>query len=277
MRLIKKWQIATRKDGDLITQLLLDRGYLSQVTQELFLNPPAPGNILEDASYTGLAREYFNQAAALIHKYISDDRPIVIHGDYDVDGLCATAILWKTIYRDLSYKNCQPFIPSRFDHGYGLSRESVDTILNSQLTTRFAGASARQAHNPLRRSLSEASSQLLITVDCGITAAEAVEYAKEKGFEVLVVDHHAKPSKLPQCPILWSEKMCAAGLAWVFSQALLHPPGVKRGHPTGEYVELAALATIADLQPLTGFNRSLVKFGLEEINQTKNVGLKMLI
>lgn len=248
----KSWQIKERRHPDLREHLLTLRSGPGREDQETFLNPPRPPSYLENPEKIGLDANDLRAAADLIRAAMTWGRTIIIHGDYDVDGLCATAILWQTIYKDLAYKNCLPFIPNRFDHGYGLSTESIDSL------------------SSLRPPLADSQGvALLIAVDCGITAVEAVEYAKEKGFEVLVVDHHAKPEKLPKCQILWTEKMCAAGLSWVLSQSLL------QGHPLR--MDLVALATIADLQPLTGFNRSLVKFGLEELNQTKNVGLKTLI
>ncbi|MCX6784216.1 MAG: single-stranded-DNA-specific exonuclease RecJ [candidate division WWE3 bacterium] len=195
-------------------------------------------------------------ALALIKEAISSNLPIIIHGDYDVDGISATAILWETIYRGLRYKNCRPYIPNRFEDGYGLSSSSV--VACGKLAESLGGT-LRQAQGKLG---------LLITVDCGITAVKSVEEATELGFKVLVIDHHQKPeNELPECQFLWSEKLCAGGLAYFLAQALL--PG-----STG--LDLATLATIADLQPLTGLNRSLVKKGLVMLNKSSRIGLQAL-
>lgn len=249
----KTWRLSKQNSGDLLTQLLFLRGCQTEKEKEQFLNPPAPQKLVEDPTLVGLEKDALDAAVKKVAEAIATKRAILIHGDYDVDGICATAILWRAIYQGLDYKNCLPFIPNRFDHGYGLSQSSVDSI------------------NDLR-DLGDLShlSPLLITVDCGITSFKEVEYAKEKGFEVLVLDHHVKPERLPKCSILWTDRLCAGGIAWVFAQSLFHLQG-------GKDLELAALATIADIQPLTGANRSLVKYGLEKLSQTQNVGLKQLI
>lgn len=271
MKPIKKWRLPERQSESILDQLLDERGYRTEVQKEEFLKPIAPEKLIEDEPKTGLALKDLKRALEVIEKAVAEGRPIIIHGDYDVDGLCATAILWQTLYQDLGCKNCRPFIPNRFDHGYGLSLSSVDSISNL-------------------RDLGDLGhlKPLLITVDCGITAAAAVEYAQQKGFEVLVIDHHARPAELPDCEILWSDKMCAAGLAWVLSQKISELeirelgeelPNSLINSSTNQlkYLDLAALATIADLQSLTGFNRGLVKYGLEKLNQTGNVGLKALM
>ena len=269
-----KWVLKKRLSPDVFENLLCLRNLNSPLEIENFLAPPQPSFFMTEHRLAGLENDSLNKASRLIKESIADGRTIIIHGDYDVDGICATAILWKTIYQGLGYKKCLPFIPNRFDHGYGLSRESVDTILSSQLTAATAGSRSGGTTHPDVKSGSRPkhrdNSQLLVTVDCGITAATAVEYAKGKGFEILVVDHHSQPERIPDCQILWSDKLCAAGLAYFLSEHLL-----PQGHFGGP--DLVALATIADLQPLTGPNRSLVKYGLAALNQTQNLGLRTLI
>lgn len=257
----KKWELKEQHSKDLISQLLRLRGCKAEAERNLFLNPPPPQDFLDDPVLAGFEPEAFNPAITAVSEAVSSNRTIFIHGDYDVDGICATAIIWKTIYQNLGYKNCLPFIPNRFDHGYGLSKESIDEIVRGS------------AFNFERHAL---NSPLLITVDCGITSFDEVEYAKEKGFEVLILDHHQKPEKLPGCKILWTDKLCAAGIAWFFAQNIRSTKDML-GKPMVKDLELAALATIADIQPLTGANRSLVKYGLEELNRTENIGLKELI
>lgn len=250
------WKLLS--DGAGILEALLKNRGIDESESKDFLEIPLPS--------TGLAKKLLSleselgRSAALINQAINEGRPIIIHGDYDVDGISATAILWRTIYQDLAYLNCHPFIPNRFDHGYGLSRESIDEILGKLKSGEWAKSST--GISALR--------PLLITVDCGITASEEVAHIQDQGFEVLVVDHHTQSATLPNCQILWSDKLCAGGLAWVLSQAL------KQSDPS-KYLDLAALATVADLQPLLGFNRSLVKFGLERINAGENIGLKALL
>lgn len=183
---------------------------------------------------------------------------IVIHGDYDVDGVSATAILWETIYYECGYKNVMPFIPHRVNHGYGVSIESVDEIVK-QLTEKGLKPG------------------LLVTVDCGITTKDSIAYAKSLGFTVIITDHHTKPYDDAKSPIadatLHTYELCGAGISWVLSRSIVEGQAAS-GLLSG--VDLVALATLADIQPLTGFNRSLVKAGLEALSRTSRLGLLAL-
>ena len=134
-----KWVLKKRLSPDAFENLLCLRNLNSPLEIENFLAPPQPSFFMTEHRLAGLENDSLNKASRLIKESIADGRTIIIHGDYDVDGICATAILWKTIYQGLGYKKCLPFIPNRFDHGYGLSRESVDTILSSQLIAATAG------------------------------------------------------------------------------------------------------------------------------------------
>lgn len=252
-----KWKIYPKVSDDLVLQLLKNRNLHSEKEVKEFLEPPEPKFLLKNLS--SLSSDFKDQlldAAAVLRQAVKARRPVVVYGDYDVDGLCATAILWETLYRRLNYRNVSPFIPSRFSGGYGLSRESLDKI---------AGESAGR------------KPPLLITVDCGITAPEAVEYAHSLGMEIIVTDHHQPPPakemerlRKAATAIVWTDKICAAAIAWLLAATLLKPA-------VAETLELAALATIADLQPLLGPNRSLARFGLKKLSSTKRVGLRALI
>ncbi len=235
----------------IIEQLLLNR----EVKQpQEFLQPPGI-----DARFHhqvgALLGDDLVEAVRAIRAAIDERRSIVVHGDYDVDGVSATAILWETIYFELGYQRCWPFIPHRVDHGYGLTTESVDSILK-ELTQRGAEPG------------------LLITVDTGITGKDAVSYAADLGFSVIVTDHHTRPQKVEDLPpalaILHTHDLCGAGIAWVLARALVEGPGYAHG------VDLVALATLADLQPLTGYNRPLVKEGLDQLTSTRRPGLLAL-
>lgn len=240
----KKWIVAEKKSEDLLTQLLLNRGLDSETAQHDFLNPSSP-NIF------GASLEQLTQAVEIVRRAVKEDCPIVIHGDYDVDGLCATAILWETLYFGLGYKNVYPFIPDRFTDGYGLSTKSLEKI--------------NQQYSHVTKK------PLLITVDCGITAAKEVADARRLGMEVIVVDHHRRPEVLPDAQgLVWSDRVCAAGLSWLLGYQLC--PQI-----SSSQLDLAALATLADLQPLLGINRSLAKYGLEVLNRSPHLGLKILL
>lgn len=245
----KIWKVAAKKGKDVFEQLAINRN-ISNL--EEFINPPSPketlNRILKDDK---ILKEETEKAKKLILSTIKKGEPIYIHGDYDVDGICATAILWEKIYYDLNYKNCFPYIPNRFNEGYGLSKESVDGIcVNLQ---------------------KKISSPLIITVDCGIGSNKEVLYAKEKGFNVIICDHHQKGKTLPKArAVLWTENLCGAGISWVLSCKL------DKENIDENALDLVAIATISDIQSLTNYNRSLVKYGLTKLNELKRQGLKTL-
>ncbi|HEX6752816.1 MAG TPA: single-stranded-DNA-specific exonuclease RecJ [Solirubrobacterales bacterium] len=195
----------------------------------------------------------FRSMAAVVEQVrgaIEAGRRITVHGDFDVDGVCATSILVGTL-RELGAE-CDWLIPDRMADGYGLSAENV-------------------------RKLAERGTQLVITVDCGITAVEEVKLAKELGLDVIVTDHHQPGEGLPDCPILHPaldgypfEDLCGTAVAWKLASAL-------RGAPHDADLDLVALATVADVVPLVGENRALVKKGLEEVRRAQRPGMKALL
>ncbi len=225
-----KWNILAKPGSDILKSLLLNRGLKTKKEIAQFLNPPRPKFPLPGIT----------KALSRIKKAIKTKEHIIVYGDYDADGICATAIMWEAL-NSLEAK-VLPFIPRREVEGYGLSIEGIDNL---------------------------GDCKLLITVDNGIVANEAVDYAKTKGIDVIVLDHHEKPKKLPKAfAIVHTEKICASALAYFTASAL----GAKQ-----PALELAAIATITDLMPLLGINRSIVKYGLEQLNQTKRPGLKALL
>lgn len=247
----KTWEIAKKISPDLTEQLLANRGITGKEEIEQFLDPPVPTfNFVKDTLAIDL--EELEKAEKRIKEAIRNEECIIIHGDYDVDGLCATAILWEAIYYDLNYKNVSPFIPDRFGEGYGLSVESINKIKRDKFQTKGG---------------------LLITVDCGITAIKEVRYAKKLGLDVVVTDHHTQGEVLPEAAaIIHTEDISGACIAWLLSEALKTS---QSGEPSN--LDLVALSTIADLQELLGINRFLVKYGLLQLHATKREGLKALI
>jgi single-stranded-DNA-specific exonuclease len=205
---------------------------------------------------------------------IEAGRQITVHGDFDVDGVSATALLVGAL-RELGAE-CDWLIPDRMADGYGLSEANV-------------------------RRLAERGTSLIITVDCGVTAVAEVALARELGMDVVVTDHHQAGAELPDCPILHPAldgypfaELCGTAVAWKLATALRYASGVgspKRaagaalecfGDPTpdassGADLDLVALATVADVVPLVGENRSLVKRGLEEIRRAARPGMRALI
>jgi len=193
------------------------------------------------------------EAVARIRAAVAEGRRICVHGDYDVDGICATALAVLTL-RVLGAE-VEWHLPSRFEEGYGVSRQTL----------------AR---------LAEAGCGLVLTVDCGITAAEEVAEAKALGLEVIVTDHHRPAQTLPSCPLVATRpseypfpELCGTGVVYKLAQALL---GVD--HPAlARHADLVALATIADVVPLLDENRSLAIAGLRGLAQTQKPGLRALM
>lgn len=174
---------------------------------------------------------------------VSSEEVIVVYGDYDVDGISATTILTKCLR--LMGKTAYAVIPERSD-GYGLSEAVIE------------------------RALEEFCPDLLITVDCGISAVNEVEYLQDLGVDVIVTDHHEIPDTLPDCTIISCKLdddykfngLCGAGVAYNLSRALI-------GDKADEFLDMVALATMADSMPLIGENRILVTEGLKRIRQGK--------
>jgi single-stranded-DNA-specific exonuclease len=205
---------------------------------ETFLHPKNPWELT--ARDVGIDSAQLKKAIARIHKAIKNKESIVVYADYDADGITAGAVMWETIHA--MGGNIMPYIPHRVEEGYGLSVKGIDAV--------------REQYDP----------SLIITVDHGITAWEKVEYAKSLGIDVVVTDHHVKPDKLPDCTIVHTTKLCGAGISWFVAKELGKPD-----------LGLATIGTIADLVPLIDSNRSIVKYGLEELNKTKRVGLLALM
>jgi single-stranded-DNA-specific exonuclease len=187
----------------------------------------------------------------LIAEHVRRGSRIAIHGDYDVDGVCATAIL----VRALRALGAAPVweLPSRFGDGYGLSAAAVERM------------AARGV-------------QLLVTADCGITAVEQVAAARAAGMDVLVTDHHRPGDELPDCVIVHPAlggypcpDLCAAGVALKLSEALRGPEAA------AEDIDLAALATVCDVVPLRGENRRIVREGVRALSRTAKPGLRALM
>ena len=200
----------------------------------------------------------FDSMPAIVERIlaaIGTRRWITVHGDYDVDGVCATSILIGTL-RALGAR-CDWFIPDRVGEGYGLTQASV-------------------------RQLSSRGSELVITVDCGITSAAEVELARAAGIELIVTDHHAPAARLPDCPILHPvvsgypfTELCGTAVAHKLAAALRAAAG--RDAEPGCDLDLVALATVCDMVPLRGENRTLVRRGLAEARRARRVGLRALM
>ena len=230
---------------DYLAALLCARGIKTPAEAEAFLNP-AREQLHDPMAMHGMA-----EACRVIRHAISRGQTIAVYGDYDADGVCASAILMETL-AELG-ATVFSYIPDRQEEGYGLNTDAVREI------SRKAG--------------------LVISVDCGITAVEEAGLAKELGLQIIITDHHAAQGELPPAdalvhPALGSypfPSLGGAGVAFKLACALMgEEPGIR-------YLDLAALATIADLVPLMGENRVIASLGLKALAETQRPGLVALM
>ncbi len=236
---------------EIINTLLVNRN-ISPTQKNRFLNPSHPKTLTPKA--VGIDQKQLRAAIKLIKQFIKQQTPIIVYGDYDADGICATAILWETLHK----LNAQatPFIPHRFKHGYGVSKKGIDQIVKDQ-------------------KLSADSSALLITVDNGIVANSAIKYARSLGFKVIVTDHHVKGKALPAADaIVHTTSLAGVGVSWFLSKTLWS--SLRSSDHPSSHLELAAIGTIADMVPLIDANRSIAHFGLKALTLTKRLGLNKL-
>ncbi|NMB69608.1 single-stranded-DNA-specific exonuclease RecJ [candidate division WWE3 bacterium] len=251
---MKKWKISAEYDSskDVISQLLEARGIKEPAVIDEFINTPQLSYYAEKLEPD--LKKALMSARSLIQNAIKKNIPITVHGDYDADGICATAILYNVLKKEMHYDNSFYYIPSRFENGYGLSKSSIDEL----------------GENLKDSGVDTSKGVLLITVDSGITANAETNYAKQLGYTVIITDHHQKPSILPDADcIVWSDKMVGSGISWFLSKVI--------GSKDKQSISFAAVATVTDLQPLLGINRAIVKKGLEVINKNPPLGLKKLM
>jgi single-stranded-DNA-specific exonuclease len=232
--------------SDLTAGVLVRRGYEDPAEARRFLEgeqPPHDPFLLGD----------MEQACARLRAAVAEGRRICVHGDYDVDGIAATTLavlLLRELGADVDWH-----LPSRFDEGYGVRSDTL-----ARLADEGCG--------------------LVLTVDCGITAADEVAEATARGLEVIVTDHHRPAEVLPQCPIVATRpsdypfpELCGTGVVYKLGQALF---GVDSEIPK-RHLDLVALATIADVVPLVDENRSLAIAGLRALARTAKPGLRALM
>lgn len=235
-----RWKILSDNKKDIVKSLLKNRGLKTKKSQKEFLNPPIPSSF----PLTNL-----DKSIKRIQKAIKNKEKIIVYGDYDADGICSTAILWETLNQLGAY--VMPYIPKRLEEGYGLSLVGIDNLIKDQ--------------NP----------KLIITVDHGITAFDQVNYANKNNIDVIIIDHHVKPKKLPKAfSIVHTTTLSASGMSFFVSKILKEK---SKDNKFPSHLDLAAVGTIADMVPLIGPNRSLAKYGLEEINKSQRIGLNEII
>jgi single-stranded-DNA-specific exonuclease len=233
-----------------LAQVLVRRGFGEVETARAFL--------AADEQHDASAFAGIDAAVAVIVEHVSGGERITVHGDYDVDGVCSTAILLRAL-RALG-ADADHYLPDRIGDGYGLSGETV-------------------------KRLSVRGTRLLITADCAITAVEEVALARALGMQVVVTDHHTPRADgaLPAAPIVHPAvcgypcvELCATAVAYKLAQALFAAAG-RDARELEQDLDLVALATIADVVPLLGENRTLVRRGLRTLAATAKPGLRALM
>lgn len=247
----------------LVIQLLHQRGIFSQEQIDEFFNPDYGSDLHNPYLMSGMKK-----AVERIIKAVGAKEKIIVYGDYDCDGVCGAVIL-TSFFRKIG-ADFEVYIPDREKEGYGLNKEALEYLKNK-------------------------AANLIITIDCGITNLEEAKIAKKYGIDVIITDHHQVPEKLPEAYVVVDphqkddiypfKYLSGAGIAFKLAIALsqeLH----STSHPAKDVfhsgwekwlLDLAALATVTDLMPLLGENRTLVKYGLVVLAQTKRIGLKELM
>lgn len=227
------WEIAPRTGGSVFDQLLKNRG-IDPTKLEKFTNPKLSD--LDDP----LTLKGVKEAKNRILLAIKNGEKIIIYGDYDVDGISATAVLWEAI--DKLGGKVLPYIPDRFSEGYGINSEAI-------------------------KKLARDGTKLIISVDSGVTAFQEITLAKQLGVDFIITDHHTLPPKLPPAlAIVHTTTLAGVGVAYKLAQTLIPDPAI----------ELVSLGTIADVVPLTSENRILAKLGIEALQKTIRPGLLAL-
>ena len=236
-----------------IASLLLQRGITSFEEARAFFNPS-----LADLHDPFLMKD-MDKAVERILLAISSEQPILIYGDYDVDGTCSVAVLY--LFLSAIYPNVFTYVPDRYREGYGVSSQGIDFADDNQIP-------------------------LIITLDCGIKSHERVAYARERRIDMIITDHHTPSETLPEALAVLNPKradcsypykeLCGCGIGFKLVQALCKTLDFSP-ETAYKYLDLVALATCADIVPLTGENRILVHTGLQLINQQPTQVMQLLL
>ncbi|PLX20931.1 single-stranded-DNA-specific exonuclease RecJ [Candidatus Parcubacteria bacterium] len=266
----KQWEVSKKASEDFFKenpkydrvslQLLFNRGMKTEKEIEDFINPDFSYDTHDPFQFKEM-----NTVVDLIIKHIKEGNKITVYGDYDVDGVTSSSLLINTLR---SLKGLvDVYIPDRRLEGYGIHNDAIDQII-------------------------EKGTKLIISVDCGIRNKEEVAYAKEKGIDIIITDHHTSSEKiedLPDCPIINPRtpgetypfnKLAGVGVAFKVSQALISKAKIDdemKDRLLERGMDLFAIGTVADCVELVGENRSLLIKGLEILDSTNRVGVRELM
>ena len=264
----KKWTIKNKKTKNeiteeyikqkyklknLIVKIIEQKNFKNEEELKVFLNPT------RNDFYDPYLMPDMEKAVSRILKALKNNENITIFGDYDADGITSTTIL-KRFFHDIN-KECNVYIPNRLKEGYGLNKNAI-------------------------KKLSEDGTNLIITVDCGITAIEETKYAKELGIDIVITDHHEPGEEIPDAEAVVDCKrkdnkypfreLAGCGVAFKLTQALCKNLDLNENQAL-KYLDIACVGTISDVVPLVDENRVIVKLGMLLLKQTKNLGLKQII
>ena len=238
---------------DTIARLLLQRGINSFDQAKAFFNPS-----LADL-HDPYQMKDMDRAVERILSAIDQEQPILIYGDYDVDGTCSVAVLY--LFLSAIYPHVFTYVPDRYREGYGVSTQGIDFADDNEIP-------------------------LIITLDCGIKSHERVVYARGRGIDMIITDHHTPSDTLPEAVAVLNPKrsdcsypykeLCGCGIGFKLVQALCTALDLP-SQTAYRYLDLVALATCADIVPLTGENRILVHAGLQLINQQPSEVMQQLL
>lgn len=236
-----------------VAQILINRGISSVEEGEAFLKPAL------SQLHSPFCMKDMDLTVTIISQALEDGKKIAVYGDYDADGITATALL-VCLLRDLG-GDVTYYLPSRYAEGYGLSRSGLEDLKNRGVS-------------------------LVITVDCGITSLEEVSFARQMEMDIVVTDHHQPLDVLPSANAVINPQrtdcsypfkmLCGAGIAYKLGEAILRQAVPDWENKIEAYLDLAAIGTVADVVPLLGENRVLVYHGLQQMNRNLRPGLKAL-
>ena len=230
------------------------RGITSLDDVEKFLNPS-----LSDLHDPFLMQD-MDKAVNRLNKALGRKEKILIYGDYDVDGITSVALVYR--YLQNYYSNVEYYIPTRYEEGYGVSDKSIDFAASLGVS-------------------------LIIVLDCGIKAVEEIEYAKSKGIDFIICDHHVPDDRLPDAVAILNPKLegnpypfnhlSGCGVGFKFMQAFAQSNGLTNSYELDSLLDLVAVSIAADIVPITGENRIMAYYGIKRLNTNPNMGLRSII
>lgn len=237
-----------------VAELLLRRGVDTPKAAHSFFDPS-----IEDLHDPFLLQD-MDKAVNRLNKAMGAKERIMIYGDYDVDGTTAVALVYK--YLQNYYSNIEYYIPTRYEEGYGISMKSIDYAAENNV-------------------------KLVIVLDCGIKAIKEIEYAKEKGIDFIICDHHMPDEAVPDAVAILNPKMpgskypcthlSGCGVGFKFMQAFAQSNGLQNHNELESLLDLVAVSIAADIVPITGETRVMAHHGLKRLNSNPNLGLRSII